>query len=257
MNEILRHELKHVVPLEQATNFFNSCLPYCHADLNADDFLSYEVSSLYYDTQSLRFYHDREESVGYRRKIRLRTYNLNDNLTAAFFEIKEKHKNQSNKKRLRFKNCDFLNRYRNYSQLTIDECLQYADDSSVSRELIYLNTKLCLYPLIIVRYLRRTLIPDSDSTLRITVDQRLTTGGSTLVKYDFKKEKFFLPHNMAIVEIKSNQHIPLWLQTLLLKAEFAKVRYSKYCEALKYFEDKKYPPLSSATKFHNSIEHIS
>lgn len=97
----LRHELKFVVSVNDGTDFFQSCLNYCHPDAHADSFQSYEVASLYYDTEDSWFYRDREESVGYRRKIRLRSTNLEEEPRALFIEIKEKHKNKGTKKEIK------------------------------------------------------------------------------------------------------------------------------------------------------------
>ena len=252
----LRHELKFVVSLDDGTDFFQSCLSYCHPDAHADSFQSYEVASLYYDTEDLRFYRDREESVGYRRKIRLRSYNLNQEPTALFIEIKEKHRNKGTKKRLKFKDKDFLNNYKNFEDLTISECLKHydnqcSDDSAgnnhpVARELKYLDEVLKLEPKLIVRYVRRTLISNSEDTLRITLDQRLTTGGRQMAFYDAKQEKYFLSPQKAILEIKSNDQLPVWLQNLLLKYGFSKTRYSKYCDAVRCLGDKQIESLTSA-----------
>ncbi|MEZ4753992.1 MAG: VTC domain-containing protein [Bdellovibrionota bacterium] len=95
-----RHELKYEVPISVADKFFEDCMPFCDWDKYAGPTKMYEIASVYYDTPSFIFYRDREESVGYRRKIRLRSYNTDGKSTALFIEIKEKHKQFVNKKRI-------------------------------------------------------------------------------------------------------------------------------------------------------------
>ena len=94
-----RHELKYEMELGLASQFFDDIQPYCELDKHATATKSYEIASIYYDTADLRFYRDREESVGYRRKIRLRAYNTEGKSTALFIEIKEKNNNSVFKRR--------------------------------------------------------------------------------------------------------------------------------------------------------------
>ena len=68
-----RHELKFIISLEDAEQFFEDLAPYCDDDPHVSALKTYEISSVYYDTVDLRFYYDREESVGYRRRRNTRT----------------------------------------------------------------------------------------------------------------------------------------------------------------------------------------
>jgi hypothetical protein len=228
----LRHELKYAVPLEQASQLFKALESYCVPDPYAGEGGSYEVSSLYYDTQDFRFYWDREESVGFRRKLRLRSYNSEGKSTGTFIEIKEKHKNLVAKKRISVP-LSVVEGLDNHHRLSLDHIIDQLPDGAESREVRYLHRTLQLRPIAIVRYVRDTLMSERDKGLRITYDRRLTSGGDDLLRYDPTKESFIHPSSSGILEIKANSGIPLWLQSILTDYGFCQSRFSKYCLAVK------------------------
>ncbi len=86
----MRHEVKYLATISDVDSFFKELEPFCSFDKHAGKTNSYEIASIYYDTADLRFYGDREESVGYRRKVRLRSYNNEGKSQALFIEIKGK-----------------------------------------------------------------------------------------------------------------------------------------------------------------------
>lgn len=228
----LRHELKYAVSLEHASQLFKALESYCVPDPFAGEEGSYEVASLYYDTQDFRFYWDREESVGYRRKIRLRSYNSKGKSTGVFLEIKEKHKNLVAKKRIPVPLSVFEG-VPNQSRLLLNHVIDQLHDSAESREVRYLHRALQLQPITIVRYVRDTLMSGRDNGLRITYDRRLTTGGENLFQFDRIGESFIHPAASGILEIKANSGIPLWLKSIMSDYGFFQSRFSKYCLAVK------------------------
>ena len=68
-------------------------------------------------------------------------------------------------------------------------------------------------------------------------------------RYDVKKEKFVLSASLSVLEIKTNNNVPLWLQSILRRHELWQSKYSKYCEAVRtYWEPKHYfLPVESST----------
>jgi SPX domain protein involved in polyphosphate accumulation len=224
-----RHELKYEVTLEDAKRFYKDIEPYCSPDPHVGKTGSYEISSIYYDTKDLRFYLDREESVGYRRKIRLRTYNEDSKAIALFLEIKEKHKQFVYKKRINMKNMDVLSLGIAHDELPLDLVAKYLEDTAEAREIAYLNKRLELFPIIQIRYNRKPVIPNFEQDMRITLDTRITAGGQNMEKYCPDSEKFIINSNHGVLEIKTNQSIPLWLNSIMQHYQFVQTRYSKYC----------------------------
>ncbi len=224
-----RHELKYVVDLNEAEAFFESIMPYCDYDPYAGATKSYEIASIYYDTADLRFYYDREESVGYRRKIRLRSYNTDSKATALFIEIKEKHKHFVSKKRINLKDQSLLECGLPHNEIPLSLVVAHMVDSAEAREIDYLERRLNLYPVVNIRYHRKALIPKFEQDMRITLDTRITAGGASLPAFDAEHEHAIIAPDKGVLEIKTNRSIPTWLQAALIHFGMAQTRYSKYC----------------------------
>ena len=227
-----RHELKYQVSLGEAERFFEDVMPYCEYDKHADETHSYEIASTYYDSPELRFYVDREESVGYRRKIRLRSYNNDGKAVALFVEIKEKHKQFVSKKRINMKDQSILEMGIPHNKIPLPLVIEHLEDSPEKREMEYLGNRLNLQPVVIVRYVRQALIPTFENDMRITLDTRISGGGEDLPVYDPSKEKLVLGADQGVLEIKSNHGIPLWLNSALSRSSFVQPRYSNYALAV-------------------------
>jgi hypothetical protein len=228
----LRHELKYSLSAEVAALLFKELSSHCVPDPFAGKNGSYEVSSLYYDTSDFRFYWDREESVGYRRKVRLRSYNSEGRSTGCFLEIKEKHKHLVSKKRIAI-SLEGLESTRVDDRTSLEDVLAGVPDSAEVREVKYLHRVLRLQPIAIIRYVRDTLMSERDNGLRITYDRRLTTRGKDLFRYNSERELFIHSSDSGILEIKANTGIPLWLQSIVAEYGLMQSRFSKYCLAVK------------------------
>ncbi len=102
--------------------------------------------------------------------------------------------------------------------------------------LLFLHHKLELLPITIVRYVRKTMIGIYDTDLRVTLDRRVTAGGYSLNRFDIENEFFILSPYKAILEVKSNKSVPIWLHSILLKYGISWVRFSKYGSAVIHAE---------------------
>jgi SPX domain protein involved in polyphosphate accumulation len=227
-----RQELKILFPTASMESFVQELSPFCTWDEHVGPTHCYEVASLYYDTRDLRFHFVREESVGYRRKIRLRAYVTDGKATTLFVEIKEKHKQLCSKKRVNLKNLEILSTHPQHHRIPLDAVIAVMEDGPEKREVEYLHRRLKLYPVVIVRYVRYPLIPLHESDMRITIDTRLTCGGESLSVYEKDRERFLINPSTAILEIKTNSNVPLWLQSALRRYGLRQEKYSKYCESV-------------------------
>ncbi|MCB0354039.1 MAG: polyphosphate polymerase domain-containing protein [Bdellovibrionales bacterium] len=224
-----RHELKFIVSADECYRLFEDISPYCDPDPHVGEFQTYEIASIYYDTADLRFYYDREESVAYRRKIRLRSYNRGGKVEALFIEIKEKHQQYVFKKRINLRSQRVLELGIPHQQIPLELVLEDLVDCAEARELQYLQRRLQLYPVINIRYHRRPLIPRYEGDMRITFDSRITAGGDDLGCYDPETEKAIISSASGVLEIKTNKAVPIWLQSAMCRYHIAQTRYSKYC----------------------------
>lgn len=224
-----RHELKFIIALEDAEQLFDDLTPYCDDDPNVSSLRTYEIASVYYDTKDLRFYYDREESVGYRRKVRLRSYNERDRSKALFLEIKEKHKNSVLKKRIHLTSGRILQAEPEHIRLPLEVVLEELQDTADAREMSYLYKRLELYPVVNIRYHRRPVIPRFEHDMRVTLDTNITAGGGSLPVFDSEREVPIIAPDKGVLEVKTNQAVPLWLNSIMKRYQMTQIRYSKYC----------------------------
>jgi len=242
----LRFELKFVIPLELGRELWLALESKCIPDEHGDPEFGYEVASLYFDTSKLSFHYDRQESTGYRRKIRLRAYGVEggsdrettpfapkSKCAGIFMEIKEKHKHRVAKKRCKLINDSILSSYPDNSRLSIENLEPYLPPAHVAtKEILYLHQQLALRPTALIRYIRKSFAGKFDAGLRITLDSRITVGGRSLLNYDPEREKHIIPPSMGVLEIKSFGALPIWLQNTLLRFKLSRTRMSKYCEGI-------------------------
>ena len=165
-------------------------------------FPSREIYSIYFDNHHFQTYHDSNEGVVPRLKIRFRTYNYKSlNLNNFFMEIK-KSLNYG-----RLKSSSEINNIEKYLKLGI-----------------FIKGYGICYPKIIVKYDRSYYKTDK---IRITLDKNIK-----FRKFDNFTNNFFFENskNLVIPEIKysSKSHLGQFINNL----PFEKTRFSKYCIGL-------------------------
>ena len=101
------------------------------------------------------------------------------------------------------------------------------------REALVLCREHRLAPKVAVSYRRRAWFARFESDLRITLDTRLMYDASALdLARPFETGSWILPPELAVLELKYNQRVPLWLVALAKKHSLQLVRFSKYCAAI-------------------------
>lgn len=178
------------------------------------------IGSLYYDTPDHRLINRSLEQPGYKEKIRLRSYGVADNASPVFLELKRKAEGVVYKRR---------------AAATLDGVRAFfagqdrlSDDAQIDRELAYFRDFYGdLAPACLIMY-DRTAYEEPGGDLRLTIDAnpryrtdrldlRLPMEGTPL-----------LPKGWAVLEIKVQQAMPLWLTALLAKGKIYKTSFSKY-----------------------------
>lgn len=223
----MRQEIKFVVPVDRGAEFMARCRDHCEFDKHTDDRGGYQVLSIYYDSPRHRFYWDREESVGFRRKVRFRAYQCSGQVTALVLEIKERHKNLVNKKRIVIPATGLP-----LGGTELSNVLGLFPDSEAKREVTFLYERLALRPAVAINYYRTTLVGRYDPNLRITLDSHLVSGDPGSFNSDCVP---FIRPDLSILEVKASTSIPAWLHHSMLEYGFSRVRYSKYCDGLRTY----------------------
>ena len=147
----------------------------------------------------------------YKEKIRLRSYNKDSN--EIFLEIKKKYFDNSNKRRITLNYSDYLNN-------------QIDTNNQISKELNYYFNKYNLKPKIKVNYDRLSYYLKEDSSFRITFDNNIKYSFNDLNLYQEDKSKLLF-NKGYIMEFKTFNGIPLWLNEILNKLKIYPTSFSK------------------------------
>ncbi|MBT9547461.1 MAG: polyphosphate polymerase domain-containing protein [Candidatus Sericytochromatia bacterium] len=228
-----RFELKYLLPLASAEAL--------KADLagqvDADSFsghTGYHVWSLYYDSPTYEFFWDKIEGLKFRRKLRIRAYPDSDHpLESVMVEIKQRINKTVQKRRLclpiekAYELCTGQ-----FSGMVLDPL-----DAAVVAEVKDLVISKNLRPSCLISYQRTAYHGNRyNPGLRITFDTELKARCTQLVLDPSPavaaENRYFIPPDWCILEIKLNDKVPDWLVSLLNAHNCELRRVSKYCSGL-------------------------
>ena len=225
-----RFELKYLISLEQYRQMAAEVANYMEPDLHSSNGQSYDITSLYYDTEDYQAYWDKIDGHRYRRKVRIRVYDTQQVTpdTLCFAEIKQRINKTLQKKRVQLSYaaaealCGAGQRVTGLSE----------DEQAVVEEIQYLHYTLQLQPACVVSYNRVAFNgSEYDIGLRVTFDTNLKgrTQDLTLLSLGQAKNNFFLPPESCVMEVKVNYRMPYWLTELIGRYHCTFRRVSKYC----------------------------
>src|SRR5699024_12623627 len=131
----------------------------------------YTVTSLYFESPDKTIDVETKNTLRYRQKLRLRVYDDTDENGTAFFEIKQKHKNVVNKRRMFLP----LNEAKRYSSQNLHHPLLNYETSNeqVMRAIHYFREMYALSQEMIVSYDRHALHGIEATELRMTFSLHL------------------------------------------------------------------------------------
>lgn len=228
-----RYEFKYVIAEAQAEALIRDLEPYTLPDPHSPTERGYPVYSLYWDSPDLVFFWEKIDGQKYRRKLRFRLYEGAD---AAFVEIKQRIDQTVQKRRT------LLGREEVQSLFgsgAIDAAKEHAVTDPVLQEALILCRRHLLEPKVAISYRRRAFFARFEHDLRITFDTRLQYDARALdIRQRFETGKYLIPADRAVLEIKFNHTVPLWLTKLVGKHELMSRRFSKYARAadLEHFQ---------------------
>lgn len=222
-----RFELKYVITLKQAAQFRESLKAFLIPDEHGSNNGHYIVNSLYYDSPDLHCYHEKEDGIHFRRKLRMRRYETDEifsDETPVFLEIKQRVDRVTQKRRV-------VLPYRDALRLTNDRQIpDHAQENRATIEEIYAFLwQYNLRPTSLVRYHRQAFIGTRyDIGLRVTFDTSLSFQVHPLHLHEQPCGLQLLSPHLVVMEIKVNERIPTWLTDLIAAHDLQMVRISKY-----------------------------
>lgn len=221
-----RFELKYLIHRDIAREFVRSLEGYITADPNNQGSDGYSIYSLYCDSPGLALFWEKIEGLKYRRKVRFRRYGADPDV---FLEIKQRVDRTVQKRRVRWPLERVVRTFCTGNGL---DGLEQSGDA-VSAEVFFLWHHYGLAPRMAITYRREAFFAVYESDLRITIDSRVQYNAVDLdLAHPIDTGKYIVEPDQAIVEIKFNELVPLWLCKAIGKFGLSLVRISKYCTAV-------------------------
>lgn len=215
------------------------------AHLDADPYSGtggYPVTSLYYDTASLRFYWEKIEGLRFRRKLRMRLYGRPEECTdetTVHVEIKQRVNRVTQKRRLALPHLDAV-RWLDHGVTP----RHAPEQRGFVGEVTSFVGNLDLRPVATTSYHREAYLGrGAEAGLRVTIDHRVRGrdrdfrfGPENWTGEQGGQDRRTVPIGAAVVEVKANERIPYWVPDLAAKQNMSVVRMSKYCKTIEAFD---------------------
>ena len=215
-----RFEVKYLLTKEQVKYFVDKIKDY----MTVDKYGLTQIASLYYDTPNYRLIRESLEKPEYKEKIRLRSYGLANSTSKVYLELKRKYDGVVYKRR---------------KEMNIDDANNFFDkkkrfvDNQIGKEITYFRDYYdSLVPSCLIIY-DRVAYYQKDGDLRLTIDYNPRFRFDDLNLTKSMNGTSLLEDGGAILEIKVQESIPLWLSKILNEGKIYKNTFSKYGEAYK------------------------
>lgn len=218
---MLRYEFKYMLSKEQCDYIKQSLVGH----MSIDSYGKTTIVSLYYDTPDLYLIRTSVEKPKFKEKIRTRAYGLVTNGDKIFLEVKRKVNGIVYKRRVKTSEQEAADFFAFKSNLS--------EGSQIAREICYTRDFYKnLQPAIMILYDRYAYLQDN-SDLRVTIDENPRYRTEDLNLHTSTEGTSLLPPGGAILEIKVQGAMPLWLTKILAEGKIYKTSFSKVGEAYK------------------------
>ena len=219
INVMQRIEMKYILSKEQLEYLKDALKEH----MVVDKYGKTSISSLYFDTPNNLLIRTSIDKPAYKEKVRLRSYDFASD--KAFLEIKRKAEGIVYKRRISLSEeeaKEFFNH--NYD---------ISSDNQISKEISYFrNYYKDLEPSILVIY-DRTAYEEINGDLRLTIDENPRYRLDHLDLHTSLNGIPLLEDGSAILEIKVQEVMPLWLVSILSQGKIYQSSFSKVGEAYK------------------------
>ena len=218
-----RLENKYVITRKQYEQIKNSIEPHMHRDAHyIND--TYHISNIYYDTAQNLVIKKSVSKPVFKEKLRLRGYGDIDCDHLLFFEIKKKVNGYVSKRRTKITQSEVDQMVLQHQMPRI---MSY-HHPQVMKEILYYIEKYNVKPALFLSYDREAYYANDNPDLRLTFDSHIITRREELdlCKGDYGKR--LLDENYFVMEIKTNQNIPVWLIDILNQNHVYSISFSKY-----------------------------
>lgn len=216
-----RYEIKYILNKEQASYLVEAL----KGHMEVDKYGLSQIASLYYDTPDYRLIRTSIEKPEFKEKIRLRSYGLETPDKPLYLELKRKAYGIVYKRRVSTTSDD-VNKFFRFDN-------NIFANGQIAKEITYFRDYYQkLVPACLIIY-DRVAYFEPGGDLRLTIDYNPRY---RLTDLDLKTSMdgiSLLEEGSAILEVKVQQAMPLWLTKILDQGKIFKGSFSKYGEAYK------------------------
>lgn len=232
----MRSEIKYLVPNARLDELRQAIMPMMGIDKYCLDYAGrgYTVRSIYLDTPRLLYYREKIDGLKKRKKLRVRAYNVYQEDSKVFLEIKRKEGSRIAKTR----GLSTLHQLPQVLSLNAQSVSKWQIAGSqknakdISSFLFHLHQQH-LQSVNLVVYEREAFEGKINPGLRVTFDRnlrsKLTSNPTQLFEED--NLSLILPDHF-ILEVKYNHTFPRWMTPILSNFSLQKQALSKYCMSL-------------------------
>ncbi len=221
-----RYELKYLLNSEQLQFFMDRIIQY----MKVDKYGLTSIASIYFDTPDYRLINKSIEKPKYKEKLRLRGYGIVASNKPTFLEVKRKCESIVYKRRIALSEKDAF-------ELIASK--EAKEKTQISRELeAFMETYKTLEPKYMIIYDRLAYYQDN-SDLRITIDMNPRYRTYDLNLHTSMDGTPLIENGGAILEVKVQHSVPLWLSAILAEGKIYQTSFSKVGTAHKIEMKKK------------------
>lgn len=190
----------------------------------------YTVRSIYFDTPGFEMYHTKIDGIAHRMKVRLRGYNVGNDDSMVFMEIKRKYEGPILKNRSSTSFGVMKDLFK--PGVCFDDYIHLIKNPDNARRFFYQIHSKNLRPVVNVIYEREPFLGktrDLENDFRVTFDLHLRSTSYPEVEdlYDEKGATFANP-GYFILEVKFNHYCPTWVKPIMEDFKLRKEPASKY-----------------------------
>lgn len=217
-----RVEKKYIFTLDK----YNELMAKIEEKLDPNEFPNSSILNIYFDTDNFDLAIKSIQKPIYKEKIRLRSYNVPNDDSKLFFELKKKYKGVVGKRRIAISKNQY-EEYLNFGTIT------NVENRQIFEEINYAYKRYGLKPKIMVAYDRLAFYLKENHDIRITFDFNLRSRTTDVDLFMGDAGKRFFENDTVILEIKSVEAIPMWLAKILNELQIYPTSFSKYGEIYK------------------------
>ncbi len=226
-----RFEFKYILPASTADKIIPALLQFMDWDsyVAQSEKDHYTVNSLYYDSAGFGCYDEKVAGVRRRSKFRLRYYNDLREDSSIFTEIKRKYdavviKDRSVLSLEQAKEFFYKDNLKSLPDLK-------KNDKETLEEFLWAKNHNGMMPAVLVSYTRRPLVSKHDERFRVTFDSNITACRADWLGNESESKKDVLKEDL-VLELKFNNHMPLWFYEIIEEYRLNRIAFSKYCNSL-------------------------